>query len=190
MHDWLANYELSGHDTNTIRTVRCLVDKHIVPDLGARKLVDLSADDVDRWLAEKSEIMVTSTLRNLMSILRRAITRAQARDRVKRNATLLCDCPVGKGKGRPSKALTMIQAEAVLSAAEKSSMRGYVVVALLTGARTEELRALTWEHVDLEGDPCTSPPVPPNMKVWRSVRTEATPRPGSHDGHSPCLTAP
>ncbi|MGH3818901.1 MAG: site-specific integrase, partial [Pseudonocardiaceae bacterium] len=61
VHDWLANYELSGHDTNTIRTVRCLVDKHIVPDLGARKLVDLSADDVDRWLAEKSEIMVTST---------------------------------------------------------------------------------------------------------------------------------
>lgn len=171
VNDWLTNYELSGHDTNTIRTVRCLVDKHIVPDLGARKLVDLSADDVDRWIGTKSKTMVTSTLRNLLSILRRTVTRAQARDRVKRNVTLLCDCPVGKGKGRPSKALTMTQAEAVLSAAERSSMRGYVVVALLTGARTEELRALTWEHVDLEGDPCASPPIPPNVKVWRSVRT-------------------
>jgi integrase len=170
LNDWLTNYELSGHDTNTIRTVRCLVDKHIVPDLGARKLVDLSADDVDRWISEKSKTMVTSTLRNLLSILRRAITRAQARDRVKRNVALLCDCPVGKGKGRPSKALTLAQGEAVLSAAERSTMRGYVVVALLTGARTEELRALTWDHVDLKGDPSASLPVPPNVKVWRSVR--------------------
>ncbi len=128
----LTSYELSGRDTNTVRTVRCLVDSHIVPNLGARKLVDLSADDVDRWIGEKSTTMVTSTLRSLLSILRRAVTRAQARDRVKRNVVLLCDCPVGKGKGRPSKALTLSQAEAVLSAAEKSSMRGYVVVALLT----------------------------------------------------------
>jgi integrase len=64
----------------------------------------------------------------------------------------------------------MTQAEAVLSAAEKSNMRGYVVVALLTGARTEELRALTWDHVDLKGNPSALPPVPPNVKVWRSVR--------------------
>ncbi len=170
VNDWLANYELSGHDTNTVRTVRGLVDNHVVPDLGARKLVDLSADDVDRWLARKSSIMVTSTLRNLMSILRRAITRAQARDRVRRNVVLLCDCPVGKGKGRPSKALTVAQAEAVLSEAERSSMRGYIVVALLTGARTEELRALTWDYVDLVGDTTASPPVPPNVRVWRSVR--------------------
>ena len=119
MNDWMASYGLSGHDTNTVRTVRGLVDNHIVPDLGARKLVDLSADEVDRWLARKSRTMVTSTVRNLMSILRRAITRAQARDRVRRNVVLLCDCPVGKGNGRPSKALTMVQAEAVLSAAER-----------------------------------------------------------------------
>ncbi len=136
VNDWLTNYALSGHDTNTIRTVRTLVDNHIVPDLGARKLVDLSTGDVDRWLAQKSRNMVTSTLRTLMSILRRAITRAQARDRVKRNVVLLCDCPVGKGRGRPSKALTMTQAEVVLAAAEQSDMHGYIVVALLTGART------------------------------------------------------
>jgi integrase len=30
-------------------------------------------------------------------------------------------------------------------------MRAYIVVSLLTGARTEELRALTWSHVDLNG---------------------------------------
>jgi integrase len=42
-------------------------------------------------------------------------------------------------------------------------MRAYVIVSLLTGARTEELRALTWSHVDLDGDP-------PTVSLWRSVR--------------------
>lgn len=49
-------------------------------------------------------------------------------------------------------------------------MGAYVVIALLTGARTEELRPLTWNHVDLDGNPSTAPPVPPHLIVWRSVR--------------------
>ena len=37
-------------------------------------------------------------------------------------------------------------------------MDAYMVVSLLTGARTEELRALTWAHVDLDGEPTPTPP--------------------------------
>ena len=32
-------------------------------------------------------------------------------------------------------------------------MNAYIVLALLIGARTEELRALTWDRLDLDGDP-------------------------------------
>jgi len=92
-----------------------------------------------------------------------------ARDKVKRNVVALCRTPTGQ-RGRPSKALTLAQAEAVLTAAEKSRMRAYVIVSLLTGARTEELRALTWDHVDLLGNPQATPPIPPHVAVWRSVR--------------------
>jgi integrase len=45
-----------------------------------------------------------------------------------------------------------------------------VVLCLLTGIRAEEAKALTWEHVDLDGDPAALPPVPPHIAVWRSVR--------------------
>ena len=45
------------------------------------------------------------------------------------------------------------------------------MVSLLTGARTEELRALTWDHFNLDGSPETEPPVPAHLAVWRSVRT-------------------
>nr|WP_237547084.1 tyrosine-type recombinase/integrase [Streptomyces sp. SID161] len=48
--------------------------------------------------------------------------------------------------------------------------RAYIAVALLTGARTEELRALTWDHVFLKGRPDLDPPQPPHIAVWRSVR--------------------
>jgi integrase len=44
------------------------------------------------------------------------------------------------------------------------------VLSLLIGARTEELRALTWDHVDLTGRPNADPPVLPSISVWRSVR--------------------
>jgi integrase len=82
---------------------------------------------------------------------------------VKRNVALLVDPPRGTA-GRPSKALTADQAARLLAAAEADeAMRAYVVVSLLTGARTEELRALTWTHVDLDGEP-------PTVALWRSVR--------------------
>src|SRR5690606_33384675 len=99
----------------------------------------------------------------------RAIKRAMARDLVKRNVVALCSIPKGQ-PGRPSKSLTLEQATALLNAAEGSALHAYIVVSLLTGARTEEMRALRWDHVDLDGDPNADPPRPPSIQVWRSVR--------------------
>jgi integrase len=97
------------------------------------------------------------------------VARAQAHDKVKRNVVLLCDVPTGQD-GRGSKAFTFAQAEAVLDAAAGTAMYAYVVLSILIGARTEELRALTWDYVDLQGDQAAEPPVPPSIMAWRSVR--------------------
>jgi integrase len=43
------------------------------------------------------------------------------------------------------------------------------MLSLCTGLRTEEARALRWEHVDL-CDPGSQPPRPASVAVWRSVR--------------------
>ena len=45
--DWLV-FGLSGRDTNTITKCTILANTHIIPALGARKLRDLSADDIDK----------------------------------------------------------------------------------------------------------------------------------------------
>jgi integrase len=166
--DWLA-YGLAGRDEATIAKCESLCRNHIVPYLGARRLRDLTAADIDRWLAKKAEKYSTSTVQNMRGCVDRAIRRAMARDKVKRNVVTVCGIPKGQ-PGRKSKALTMTQAEAVLAAVDGSRMRAYVVVSLLTGARTEELRALTWDHVDLDGRPNAAPSIPPHVAVWRSVR--------------------
>lgn len=169
--NWLQ-YGLNGRDKQTVTTCRILAKTHVIPALGARKLRELSEDDVDEWLAEKSKTLSTRTLRDIRSVLRRSVSRAQARDKVKRNIVLLCECPEGQA-GRPSKSLTFEQAEAVLLRAEadESTIGAYIVVSLVGGPRTEEARPLTWSHVDLKGDPHVSPPIPPHIAVWRSVRT-------------------
>ncbi|MFJ6563896.1 tyrosine-type recombinase/integrase [Streptomyces sp. NPDC091412] len=163
--DWLA-YGLVGIDPTTAKTCAILSQTHVIPSLGARKLRDLSAEDVDRWLAAKAKTLSTRTVQAVHSCLNRSVKRAMARDKVKRNVVELCAVPQGQA-GRPSKALTFAQAEAVLKGAEGTSMYAYIVVALLTGARTEELRALTWDHVFLKGKPDVDPP---HIAVWRSVR--------------------
>jgi integrase len=63
----------------------------------------------------------------------------------------------------------LAQAEKVLAAADGTPIHAYIVVSLLTGARTEELRALTWSHVDLDGAPSVKPPT---VDLWRSVRAD------------------
>ncbi|MFF5227334.1 tyrosine-type recombinase/integrase [Dactylosporangium sp. NPDC000521] len=168
VRDWLA-YGLNGRSEATVTKCTGMCNTHIIPDLGARKLRVLSASDVDKWLAAKAKTLSTATLQNLHNYLNRAITRAMARDKVKRNVVALCGVPTGQ-PGRPSRSLTLPQASALLDAAKGAPAEAYIVVSLLTGARTEELRALTWAHVDLVGLDDVDPPIPPSIQVWRSVR--------------------
>ncbi|MGW5734809.1 MULTISPECIES: site-specific integrase [Streptomyces] len=167
--DWLT-YGLNGRDESTLTTNTILCNTHVIPALGARKLRDLSADDVDKWLGAKSKVLSTRSLEAIRSCLNRAVKRAMARDKVKRNVVELCSVPAGR-PGRPSKSLTLKQADAVLVAAEDSALYAYFVVSLLTGGRTEEMRPLRWDHVDLDGDSTTVPEIPPHLAVWRSVRS-------------------
>ncbi|CAM3656090.1 site-specific integrase [Nocardiopsis rhodophaea] len=159
---------LKGCSPNTITKCRNLANKHIIPELGKAKLTELTADDVDDWLDDRADELATSSLREVLAILRRAIRFAQRRDKVLRNVAEFVTVPEGR-KGRPSKALTLQQAIAVLVAARGTRLFAYVVLSLLVGVRTEEARALRWPHVRLD------PPregVPPHVQVWRSVRVK------------------
>jgi integrase len=78
------------------------------------------------------------------------------RPRPARNVAALCAFPSGQD-GRLSKSLTLAQAPALLAAAQWSPMHAYIVMSLMSGIRTEEVRALRWRDLDLLGDPTPLP---------------------------------
>jgi integrase len=78
----------------------------------------------------------------------------------------------GSGCGSPKTGLSLAaaQVDAVLTTTAPDRLHHYIVVSLLTGARTEELRALRWNHVHLDGQPDARPAISPHIEVWRSLR--------------------
>src|SRR5205814_5900298 len=69
--------------------------------------------------------------------------------------------PAGRA-GRPSKSLTLGQD--LLRVAAGSRLYTYMVLSVTTGLRTEELRALRWNEVDLDAG---------TVAVYRAVRATA-----------------
>jgi integrase len=182
VEDWLAK-GLKGRDEETVKTNRILAYRHVIPLIGKKKLKNLRADEVDDWLDGLTGKLSTRTLQGVHAILKRSIRQAQARDLVLRNVADLVLTPRGK-PGRPSKALTFAQAQAVLDKAQASRLHAYVVIGLMTGIRTEEARSLRWDHVvawvprmGKEGEGAWRPVTEVGFDhqrfavyVWRSVR--------------------
>ena len=91
--------------------------------------------------------MSTRTVQIAHNVLVRAIRHAERDDLVGRNVAALVKPPKGQRGGRPSKSLTLEQAVALMAAARGTRLEAYIVVSLLSGLRTEEARALRWDHV-------------------------------------------
>jgi integrase len=166
IEDWLT-YGLPHRSAKTVRKLRTLSERHLIPRLGARRLRDLTARDVERCLGSLSEELSTNTLGQLHSCLNRAVRRAMSRDLAARNVIELVDIPRGRD-GRQSKSLSAEQVDLVLEFTRGDRMHAYIVMSLFTGARTEELRALTWANVHLEGG--ASLVGSAYLDLWRSVR--------------------
>jgi integrase len=182
--DWL-NDGLEGRAAKTVKKNQNVLEP-ILTVIGTRKLRELTAGDVRRALTTMASSYSSSAVTMGHLALKRAIRHAEANDLAARNVAALVDTPTGQ-EGRPSRSLTVEQAVAVIAAARTlpevelhpglkdvrrpaELMHAYIVLSLLAGLRTEEARALRWQHVDLDGDLGADPPVPPHVAVWRSVR--------------------
>lgn len=156
--DWLDE----GLPARTAKTVEANRDslRPLLAVIGTISLKDLNVQDVRMALKKMSGTHATRTLQKAHNCLTRALKHAEGQDLVRRNVSALVDTPRGLD-GRPSQSLTLTEASALLEAAEASRLHAFIVLCLLTGVRSEEARALTWEHVDLEAA---------TISVWRSVR--------------------
>ena len=156
--DWLDE-GLPGRAAKTVEVNRDSL-RPLLAVIGTIPLRDLTVQDVRTALAKMAATHATRTLQKAHNCLTRALRHAEGQDLVRRNVSALVDTPRGR-EGRPSQSLTLAQEAALLQAAEDSRLHAYIVLCLLTGVRSEEARALTWERVDLEAG---------TVSVWRSVR--------------------
>jgi integrase len=159
---------LDGRSAKTIKKNENVLEPILVV-IGAKRLRELTASDVQQALAAMAARYSTAAVIMGHNALTRTIRHAEARDRVGRNVATLVDTPKGQA-GRPSKSLTLAQAEALMAASTDSRLRAYITLCLTTGIRTEEARELRWDHLDLNGNPDADPPIPASAAVWRSVR--------------------
>ena len=181
VEDWLRE----GLDGTSERT-RTLYEGLLGPLLeviGTKRLRTLDVADVREALGQLTTRYSTRSLQITRNSLERAIRHAESNDLVGRNVAALVKPPRG-GVGRPSESFALDQAKALLAAAETTRWHSYVALNLLAGIRTEEVRALRWNHVvswvdDSVGwQPVTSAGFEPPgtaedryaIYVWRSER--------------------
>jgi integrase len=169
VEDWLRE----GLDDTSERT-RTLYEGLLEPMLamiGPRQLRDLSAGDVRSALAELMTRYSTRSLQITHNSLERAIRHAEGNDLVGRNVAALVKSPRSRA-GRPSKSFTLERGKVLLAAAEPTRWHAYVALSLLVGVRTEEARALRWDHlVTWVGD----------ATEWQPVTTAGLDAAGSGD---------
>jgi hypothetical protein len=183
VEDWLRE-GLDGTSDRTRTLYEGLLGP-VVEAIGAKPLRSLNAGDVRSALGQLTTRYSTRSLQITRNSLERAIRHAESNDLVGRNVAALVKPPRGR-TGRPSKSFTLEQAKALLAAAQTTRWHAYVALSLLVGIRTEEARALRWDHVvTWVDDPTGWQPVTEvgfdaadyryAIYVWRSVRGGAAP---------------
>jgi integrase len=146
LDDWLST-GLDGLAPATVTVYRNTIAKALREELGTVELTKLTAAAVQKALANLAARVSTRTVQMAHNVLVRAIRHAERDDLVRRNVAALVKPPKGQRGGRPSKSLTLEQAVALMAAARGTRLEAYVVLSLLSGVRTEEARALRWDHV-------------------------------------------
>lgn len=150
LDDWLEHgLTPTARSINTVDNYRWATEKHLKPALGAKRLRDLSPDDIDKMLAEKAAAgMSRSSMARIHGTLQRALRYAERRGRVSRNVASVVDVP--NGPATTSRSLTVEQAGALLKAAKDDRLEALYITGLMLGLRPGELLGLPWSAVDFD----------------------------------------
>jgi hypothetical protein len=117
LDDWLAD-GLTNVSSSTMKLFKDTIAKALRAHLGALRLTELTAGDVEKALTALAASVSTRTVQIPHNVLVRAIRRAERHDLVGRNVASLVKPPKGQRDGRRSKSLTLEQAVALMDAAK------------------------------------------------------------------------
>ena len=125
-----------------------IVNDHLKPALGRRKLKDLTRAEVRRLYAEKGRRLSPRSVDYIHVTLQKALSQAVRDDLIPRNVAE-GERPRSTRHREEVKTLSPIQAQALLEAARGHRNEALYLVALHTGLRQGELLGLRWDDLEL-----------------------------------------
>jgi integrase len=127
-----------------------IVNNHISPTIGFKKLRDLSRAEVRALYSAKGKELSPRSVDYIHVTLQKALSQAMRDDLIPRNVAT-GERPRSSRNQEEIKALSSEQVRALLVAARGTRNEALYVVAVRTGLRQGELLGLKWPDVDLVG---------------------------------------
>jgi integrase len=147
--EWAAQVMAPRVRPTTARTYRGVIAKYIVPRLGRKRLGQLNARDVRKFLADMATDGVGArTIQYAHATLRAALEDAMREELLGRNVAKLVRAPRPKHVEREP--LTVPQVRTLLNSVREHRLYALFVVLAVLGMRRSEALGLRWEDVDLE----------------------------------------
>lgn len=146
--------DVMGRKPSTISDYRYMLESHMVPFFGERKLDRLNADLVaDYMVAKRRSGLAPKTVANHMRFLHGVFSFAVKRGWMASNLVAQVDRPPAEGADPDISFLEVSEVEAVIRAVPiegkfASTDRTVILAAAMTGLRQGELIGLRWQDVD------------------------------------------
>ena len=149
---WLADSVKGTVSRATYDGYKRDVHHHIIPELGRRKLKELSPGDIRRLYRKMAERgLKDRSIEYVHTTLRKSLKAAIVDRLINHNPTDgVKPLKTPSGAAKESKALDRYQVKALLEAASGSRLEALCAVAIHTGLRRGELLGLKWTDADLE----------------------------------------
>jgi integrase len=125
-----------------------MLDCWVLPALGAKRLRDVTADDLHALYETAGKTLSPGSVRNVHAVVGLALEAAVREGKLPRNPARSVKAP--RAGDRHWTVLTRTQANALLDAAKGDELEALWVLALTTGMRSGELLALRWSDIDLD----------------------------------------
>jgi integrase len=155
--DWLRYVEGEKRERATIRGYRVLVERHILPRLGATKLAALTTPRVEKLRDDLLDttnggVVSRRLARKVLATLKMVLKDARRRGNVAQNVAADVQVKIG-GRDRAKLKVgveipTRDEVRRVIEAAREGYGRTFLMTAAFTGLRASELRGLRWQDVD------------------------------------------
>lgn len=135
---------------NTLATYTLLHRQQITPHIGKRRVVELTPRLVQLWIDGLVSLSLSpSLIENARTVLSGALAEATRLGIVNQNPVQGVKVPTRRAK--PMETWSIEQVQRVLAATDDQlQLHAYYLLALMTGMRPGELRALHWEDIELD----------------------------------------